>query len=501
MLSNILIGLVNTFTPINLIFITAGLIVGIIFGALPGFSAVMAVAVFVPVSYWLKPDTALLLLSALYCGAIYGGSIPAILLAIPGTPASAPTSFEGNAMTKKGQAGKALALCTTASAFGGFWSSIALLICAPLLAIVALKVGPPEQVMLAIFGLTVVCSLSFGNMTKGFLVGFISLLIATIGQDPVMGFPRFTFGVFSLTGGVQLTPVLIGIFSLPEVLKMLEEPLDKVLKASKVGKMHITLDEFRRTAFTAIKSTIIGIIIGIIPAAGPDVAAFLSYGEAKKVSKHPEEFGHGSIEGIVASEAANNGCTGGSLIPLLTLGIPGSAPAAVLLGAMFLHGLRPGPTLFTQQTTAVFTILVGFAVINILMLPIGWYFCKVSGKIIELPNSILATVIVILATVGAFSIQSSLFDVITMYTAGIIGYFMTKNDFPVTSVALALILGPMLEESISLTQTMFGSNILMMFTRPLTVLFALFALSSLLLPIIKNEMDKKKLKTKAKEAV
>lgn len=491
-MENILLGLTQVFQLNNLLICIAGLFIGVLFGALPGFSATMGVAVFVPFSYVMEPQAALLLLSGIYCGGVYGGSIPAVLLGIPGTPASAPTAFDGRALTLKGESGRSLILSTFASSFGGFFSALALLLFAPLLAMIAMKVGAPEQMVIAVFGLSVVCMLSFGNMLKGVIVGVVSLLIATIGQDPVLGFPRFTMGMYQMTSGLSVVPVLIGIFSLPEVFKMLEDPLGKLTHASKVSKMNMKLKDITANLINLIRSTLIGIGIGIIPAAGPDIASFLSYNEAKKASKHPEEFGNGSVEGIIAAESANNGVTGGSLIPLLTLGIPGSAPAAIFLGAMIIHGLRPGPMLFTQNSTEVYTLLVGFAVINILLFFVGALYCKAAGTILKIPKSILATVIVVLAIVGSFSINKNMFDVAVMFIAGMIGYIMVKNDFPTSPVALALLLGPMLEQAISLTRTMYSDNFLMIFTRPLTVIFTLFTLVSFVYPFAKEILKKKK---------
>ena len=343
MLESIMLGFSNVMQPVNLLICLGGLFIGVLFGALPGFSATMAVAIFVPFTYVLEPGPALLLLSALYCGGVYGGSIPAVLVGIPGTPASAPTAWEGKALVKKGEGGRALSLVTVASCFGGFVSSVALLICAPLLAKIAKMVGQPEQMFVAVFGLSVVVMLSQDNLFKGCMVAIVTLLIATFGQDPVEGFPRFTYGFSELTGGFSVVPVLIGLFSLPEVFKMLEDPFGKMAESGKVGSMKLKLTDITENMFNALRSTIWGVVIGIIPAAGPDIAAFLCYNEARKASKHPEEFGNGSAEGIVAAEAGNNGVTGGSLIPLLTLGIPGSAPAAIFLGAISFTASVPVP--------------------------------------------------------------------------------------------------------------------------------------------------------------
>ena len=490
MLENILLGIQGACTVMNLLYMVAGLVIGIIFGALPGFSATMGVAVFVPFSYVMEPGAALLFLSGIYCGGVYGGSIPAVLIGIPGTSASVPTAFEGRALVRKGEGGHALGIVTFASAFGGFWSSVSLLFFAPLLALIALRVGPPETMMIAIFGLSVVCMLSEGNMLKGLFVGCITLVIASVGQDPVLGFPRFTFGQHELLGGFEVVSVLIGLFSIPEVFKMIKN-LDDKDEVSKIANMRVDLKDFTGHIGNYIRSTIIGIIIGVIPAAGPDIAAFLSYNEARKVSRHKEEFGNGSIEGIIASEAANNGVTGGSLIPLLTLSIPGSAPAAIFLGAMIIHGLRPGPQLFTVHAETTYTLLIGFAIINVLLFFVGWIFCRFAGKILKIPKQILATLIMGLCTVGAFAISQNITDVIVMYIAGIFGYFLDKYDFPLSPIALGLLLGPMLEEAIMQTGTMFRNNYFMIFTRPIVDVFVFLILISFLWPVFIKRVKKR----------
>lgn len=485
-------GLGQCLVPVNLLAASAGVLIGVIFGSLPGFSATMAVSVFVPFSFWLDPSTALLLLSGLYCGAIYGGSITAILLGIPGTPASVPTTFDGISMVKANQAGRALGLVTWASSVGGFLSSIALMVGAPLLSVVALKVGPPEQFALTVFGLSVVCILTSGNMLKGILIGIFSLLLGCVGQDPINAFPRFTFGVSELITGLPLIPILIGAFSLPEVFKMIEEGIGKKSHVdTKIGRLWIAWDDMKNTAVTLVKSALIGIGIGIIPAAGPDIAAFISYNQAASTSKNPESFGKGNPLGIVASEAANNGATGGSLIPLLTLGIPGSAPAAVFLGALFIHGLRPGSQLFTQNSEIVYTLLVGFAVINILMYLIGLAYCKVACKVVTVSRIILAPSIVVLTMVGAYSNQQSILDIGIMFGAGVIAYMISKHGFPISPIALGLILGPTMEQTFGQSMIMFKGNFLRILQRPLAVVFFLLAAFSFAWPVVSKKMMQK----------
>jgi putative tricarboxylic transport membrane protein len=345
--------------------------------------------------------------------------------------------------------------------------------------------------MIAIFGLSVVCMLAFDSMAKGLLVGFVSLVLATIGQDPQVGFPRFTFGSINLVGGVSLVPILIGLFSMPEVIKMLETEEEHIALAAKPGRILFSPADIGGNFANLIRSTLIGIGIGIVPAAGPDIAAFIAYNEAKKNSKHPEMFGKGAVDGLIASESANNGVTGGSLIPLLSLGIPGSPPAAIFLGAMYIHGLRPGSSLFRDNADVVYTLLIGFAVINILMYFMGLLFCRCATFILKLPRSVLATSIVILATVGSYAINKNMFDVLQMYVAGICGYIMVKNGYPLSPVALALLLGRMLEEAISQTAVMYPDNILEMFTRPYTLVFAVLVFVSFFWPLVSRRLSTK----------
>ncbi|MDF2522675.1 MAG: C4-dicarboxylate transporter permease [Clostridiales bacterium] len=491
----IMTGLYNVLQPFNMFICILGLFLGVLVGSLPGLTATMGVAMAVPFSYIMEPESALLLMSAIFCGGVYGGSIPAILLGIPGNPASAPTALEGRALTHRGESGRALMAGTVGATFGGIMTAFSLLLFSPILAKVAMKVGPPEQMMLAIFGLSVVVMLDTENIRKSLLVGFVCLLVATIGQDPVLGFPRFTFNLYQLTGGINVIPVLVGVFCIPEVLKMIEQPVGKLVEAAKVSKLVLHVKDITSNALTLVRSGLIGVAIGIMPAAGPDIAAFLSYNEAKKASKTPEQFGNGSYEGILAGETAANGCTGGDLVPLLTLGIPGSAPAALFLGAMIIHGLRPGPLLFTENAKVVYTMMVGFVIINVMMFFVGLLYCRCSSNILRIPKSILAPIIMVLAVVGTFATNQNMFDVVTLFAAGILGYIMQKFEYSVAPVALSLLLGPMLEQSLTLTNTMYNGNYMAMFTRPITdILFALTAISFIypLIKLIKSKMAKRK---------
>lgn len=473
-------GFISCLQPINILIMVVGLVAGIFFGSLPGLTATMGVAVFVPFTFWLDPSAGLLLLSGVFCGAIYGGSVSAVLLGIPGTPASLPTVWDGQQMARRGQAGRALHLATIGSTFGGLMSSLSLMIGAPVLALFALKVGPPEAMMLAIFGMSVVGALSAGNIVKGLIMGFFSMLLATFGQDPVNGFPRFTYGMTDMLNGFSLVPVLIGVFSLPEVFNLLEEIARGGVqsKAASVGSMRIPIKDLLKQWAVFIKCSIIGIVIGIIPAAGADIAAFLGYNETKRSSKHPERMGTGVDEGVLAPEVANNAVTGASLIPLLTLSIPGSAPAALYLGALYVHGLRPGPTLFEKNAPVVWALISGFFVINILMYFIGIAYCKMAGNIVLVSKAILVPSILTLTVIGTYACNNSWFDVLIMFIFGVLGYILQKNGFPLSPIALGLILGPIFELAMYQSLVMFDGNILKVFTRPIAVLFLFFAVIS-----------------------
>lgn len=498
-------GLQIALQPVNLIYIVIGLVVGVFFGSLPGITATMGVAVMVPFSYYLSPNAALLLMSGVFCGAIYGGSVSAVLLGIPGTPASVPTAWEGYPMARRGEAGKAMHLVTAASTFGGIASSIALMFGAPLLAAFALKFGAPETMMLAVFGMTVVCSLTSGNMVKGILMGFFSMLLGCVGQDPVNGFPRFTFGSIQLISGLQLVPVLIGVFSLPEVFVLVEDIIkERVHKVEvekiKVGKLRMKPKEFFSHVITMVKSSVIGIIIGIIPAASADIAAFLSYNEAKRASKHPENFTKGEPDGLVAAESANNAVTGASLIPLLTLSIPGSAPAALYLGVLYINGLRPGPTLFSNNPGIVYSLLAGFLIVNVLMYFVGLGYCKIAGNVVRVKREILVPVIITLTVIGAYACNRSWFDVGVMFAVGVIGYLLVKCGFPLSPIALGLILGPIFEKAFTQTNVIFKGDFTKLFTRPISMVLLAITVFTLVWPFVRTAWNRRKAKKQAAKA-
>jgi len=481
----------------NLLVLSAGTFIGIIFGALPGFTAGMGVAVLIPLTFGMDPVSGLLLLAGVYNGAIYGGSITAILLHTPGTPAAAATAIDGYEMTKKGKAAEALRIAVTASVFGGIFSAIFLLFLAPPLANIALKFGPPEYFLLAIFGLTVIASLSMGSFLKSIMSGIFGLFIGTVGLDPILSYPRFTFSSVYLLDGVSYVPALIGLFALSQVFIMIEkggtldEKEDKIAHIVK-GRLFCTLSEIKPLLKTFFRSSVIGTFIGMLPGAGASIASFLGYNEAKRTSKHPEKFGTGISEGVAACEAANNAVTGGSLIPLLTLGIPGNSVTAILLGGLMIHGLRPGFELFTKFSNIIYPFILGLLFGNVIMFFMGTFFAQFFAKIAKLPKSILVTGICVFAVMGAYAINSSTFDIWILLIFGVLGYIFRKTGFSTIAVVLGIILGPIAETGIKQSLLLGKGHIFTYFlTRPICIILITFIIISLITQYIKENKKEK----------
>ena len=389
--------------------IVVGILFGMLIGGLPGLTANMGIALLIPVTFGMDATSGLLMLTALYTAAIYGGSLPAILLYTPGTSASAATAIDGYELTKQGKAATAIRISTYASAAGGIFSALALLLIAPPLSRIALLFGPPEYFFLAVFGLTAIGGIATGSLAKGLLSGAIGMLLSLIGRDLISGFPRFTFGMADLRTGVSFVPAMIGLFALSQVLTLAERQKgDKPKEVTKLTDWRLfpTWAEIKEIYKTVIRSSLIGIGVGILPGAGGDIASWVSYSEARRSSKRPELIGKGSIEGIAASEASNNAVTGSSLIPLMVLGIPGSASAAILLGALLIKGLVPGRELFTTHATLTYTVMGGFLFANVLMGFIGMIASRYIIRITRIPNEALVAVVTVLCVIGAYAMRS-----------------------------------------------------------------------------------------------
>lgn len=480
-------GMVNIFTqPTVLLLAVLGVVVGIIVGALPGLTATMGVALLLPITFGMEPVAGLLLLSGVYFGGIYGGSITAILLRTPGTPAAAATAIDGYALTKKGMAGKALTVATLSSFTGGTVSILILMFLAPILANFALKFSAPESFALALFGISIIASISGTSLIKGLIAGTAGLLVATVGLDPIQGFPRFTGGITDIMNGIPFIPVMIGLFAASEAFKSLEEMNITEKVKTKIQRFMISKADVKKIWPSILRSTGLGTFIGIIPGAGADIAAFVSYNEAKRFSKNKEEYGEGSLEAVAACESGANACTGGALVPLLTLGIPGDSVTAVMLGALMVQGLQPGPMLFKDNGDLVYTLFSGMILCYIAMLIIGLFAARYFAKVVEIPKAFLTPVILMLCVVGSYAINNNLFDVVIMLVAGIIGYYMQKFDFPASPVVLAIILGPMVESQFRRALTLSNGNYDIFYTRPITLILLILSLLTLLTPIIKK---------------
>ena len=415
-------GFVNAMSLSNLLFMAGGTAIGIIIGCLPGLSAAMGVALLLPMTFTMAPETGLIVLGAIYCGAIFGGSISAILIHTPGTPASAATAIEGYQLTLQGKAGKALAVACFSSFCGGLLSCISLYFFAPLLAQLAMKFGSPEYFWLSIFGLTIIAGVASKSLLKGLISGALGLLLSTIGMDPMEGAQRFMFGQASLYEGINTTCALIGLFSMSQVLILAEKKIKQRAKAAKFSdKITLSGKEIKRITPTILRSWVIGNLIGILPGAGASIACFLGYNTSRQFSHHKEEFGKGSIEGVAGSEAANNAVTGGSLIPMLTLGIPGESVTAVLMGGLIIQGLQPGPELFTRYAPMTYTFFAGFVLVQFFMLGIGLLGCRGFAQISRLSDAILIPSVAVLCVVGSFAIHKNFFDVVIMMIFGVLG--------------------------------------------------------------------------------
>lgn len=458
-------------------YVLLGTTMGLIFGSLPGLTATMGVALLVPVTFSLDATAALGMLLGVYVGGIAGGAVSAILLNIPGTPSSVVTTLDGFPMAQKGQGAKALGWAVTASFVGGFLSWAVLVCVAPQLARFALSFGPPEYAGLALFGLTIIASISGKSLLKGIVAGLIGIALSFVGVDGITGDLRFTFGEVNLMSGIAIMPALIGFFAIPEILQSLTAAGRVLRPEINLKELFPSLRELKAALGNLVRSSIIGTLVGIVPATGGNVASFLAYDQARRTSKDPESFGKGNYQGVVASEAANNGVTGGALIPLLTLGIPGDSVTAVLLGGLMIHGLQPGPNLFTENANIVYGIFVTLLVANIFMAAIQFVGIRGFVQILRVPTHYLAPVLLTLAIVGSYALNNSVYDVWVMLFLGTFGYIMTLGGFPMAPIVLGLVLGPILESELRRSLIMSAGDWSIFVTRPITVVFLILSVA------------------------
>ena len=493
-MEDILIGIQSAFSINAILANISGVSLGIIFGCMPGLTAAMGIALLIPLSFGMAPVEAFSMLLGMYAGAIYGGSISAILVGTPGTVAAAATMLEGPQLTAKGQSRKALEMATFASFFGGTISAIFLVLFAPMLASAAMSFGPAEYFSLALFALTVVATLSSGNMLKGFIAAFIGLYLATIGVDPVSGDFRNTFDNPNLISGLSLVPSLVGLFAVSQVLLAIERVFRgqlQIVKEEALSNEGLTWKEIWGNRINLIRSSIIGTFIGIIPATGPSAATFMAYGEAKRFSKTPEEFGKGTLEGVAATESSNNGVTGGALIPMMTLGVPGDVLTAIMLGALMIQGLTPGPLLFEDHGSTVSGIFASFFISNFLILVVGYVAVRILGKVITVPTSILMPIVLVLCAIGSYASNTSEFDLVSMALFGLVGYLMLKTNIPQPPLLLSMILAPLAESNFRRALTLSRDDFSIFITSPISCVILLITLL-IVLRSIREEFKKSK---------
>jgi len=477
----------------SLLLVILGVTGGILVGSLPGLTATMGVALLVPFTFSLPIYQGVAMLLGIFSGAIYGGSISAILIRTPGTPAAAATLLDGYPLSRGGQAGRALSMSVFASFIGGFSGALIMTFLSPQIAKFALKFSASEYFALAMFGLSIIISVSGRSVLKGVMAGLFGLLIATIGIDPVSGYPRFTFGTMELFEGPSFIPTLIGLFAFAEVFRGVENIVTQNKVENRITQLLPSISDIKKSWKVILKSSIMGTFIGSIPGAGSDIAAFVGYSEAKRTSKHPEKFGTGVIEGVAAAESANNACTGGAMIPMLSLGVPGDAVTAVLLGAFVIQGLRPGPLLYRDHMDVVYSVFAGMMMANVVMFFIGMLGIKIFARIISINRNVLLPIIFLLSIVGSYSMRNSLFDVWLALLFGVIGYFMQRYEFPASPILLALILGPMAESNLRRALIKSSGDFSVLVTRPISAILLALAVISLISSLVRQVRFEKKM--------
>lgn len=475
--------LIPLFDPEILWVIALGTLGGLLIGALPGLTATMGVALLIPLTFGMQPVMGLNMLIGIYIGGIYGGCISAILLRTPGTPSSAATVLDGYPMAVRGEAGRALGMATIASTVGGLFAALVLATLAPQLAGVALRFGAAEYFALALFGLTIIASLS-GDILKGVISGLLGILIACVGADPITGGLRYTFGVSGFASGFAFTPALIGLFALSEVFTQLERLGQDEKVALKVAGRWPSRADMRDSRGALVRGSIIGTIIGIIPGTGSGTASWIAYNEAKRTSKTPEKFGTGHAPGLAATESANNAVCAAALIPLLALGIPGDVVTAVLMGGLMIQGLAPGPMLYVTNPDVVVGIFGGTFIATIFMFIFGMALIPVFSRILMIPKHILAVTIVVFCFIGSYSINLNPVDLYTMVGFGVLGWGMQKFGFSQPALCIALILGPMMEANLRRGLLQTHNDLVAFLSGPITLVFLGLAVLSMFLPLI-----------------
>lgn len=482
--NNLMMGFGIALQPFNFMFIGLGQLIGVSIGVLPGINASMAVAVLLPLTFGLSPEASLLFLAGIYMGAMFGGSITSILLRVPGTSTAAVIALDGYEMTRQGKAGLALGITAIGSWVAGTFSVVVLMSLGPWLSTVALAFGPPEYFALIFLGLSMITSLGGDSLVKGLIAGAFGLMLGTIGMDSGVGVSRFTFGILALDNGVSFIAVLIGMFAVSQSLLNLEKSLSHHFYKGKMTGLMPSFENLKESAGSILRGTFLGTFIGMLPGAGATAAAFMSYSIEARISKHPERVGKGDIKCVAGPGSADNSAAGGALVPLLSLGIPGSETTAVLLGALMIHGIRPGPMLFTQHSQLVWATIASLYIANCIGLVLATVGIRPLTQILKLPTPIMSAFILVMSVVGSYSLSNSMVDVWVVWIFGVVGYLMKHLRIPVAPVILALVLGPMAEKSFRQSLYMSDGSLSIFGTRPITAVLLLLGIISLFLPLI-----------------
>ncbi|MDR0139290.1 tripartite tricarboxylate transporter permease [Metabacillus idriensis] len=482
----------------NILFAFAGVLIGTAVGVLPGIGPMSGVALLIPVTAsmtgGLPPEqaatSAIILLAGVYYGAMYGGSTTSILLNTPGESSSVVTTLDGYQMAKNGRAGSALSIAAIGSFFAGIVTLIALILLAKPLSSVAIKFGPAEYFSLMLLGIAAVSGLAGKSVTKALIMTITGLLLATIGVDNVSGVARFTFDFPWLYQGIEFLTIAVGLFALGEVFKTILEKEEEDAEIAKINNILPSKDELKESAGPIARGSFLGFFIGILPGAGATLASFFSYIMEKKISKNPSKFGKGAIAGVAAPESANNAASGGAMIPLLTLGIPGSGTTAILMGALMMYNIQPGPLLFEDHPQVAWGLIASMFIGNVMLLALNMPLVKVFAKIIQTPKKYLIPIIVAISIFGVYAVQVSVYDLLLLLACGVLGYFLTKNDYPIAPLVLGLVLGPMIENNMRRALTISNGDYSIFFARPLSISFLILTALWLLIPVLMKKRGK-----------
>jgi len=483
-LSNLVMGFSVALTPFNLFMAMAGVSIGTLIGALPGVGPVSGVALLLPLTFGMDPTSGIIMLAALYAGSMYGGTITSVLINTPGESASVVTCIDGYQMALQGRAGPALGVATIGSFIAGTFGIVLLMVMSPALARWALSFGPPETFALMLLGLTTVTGLTGENAVKGYISMVLGLMLAMVGFDIISGDARYAFGIPEMMDGVDFLPVAIGLFGMGEVLAGAEDANDMRILTGRYGLRDVMLSasDWARSRWAIVRGTVLGFFIGVLPGAGPTIATFLSYSLEKKVSRHPEQFGKGAIEGVAGPESANNAASAGAMVPMLTLGIPGSATTAVMLGGLMMWGLRPGPLLFEKNPQFVWGLIASQYIANVMLLILNIAFIPMFVRALRIPYNILMPLIIIFCITGAYSQKNSVWDVGQMLVFGVAGYAMKKLGYSPAAMTLALVLGPLAERALRQSLILSDAGLGIFFLRPIAAVLTVAALAAAAVP-------------------